>query len=739
MKIALYVHCFFPTHFYGTEAYTLALAKGLIGLGHEPVVVSATFAGEPAQKDLIEDYVYEGVRVVSIDKNMFPNRGVRDTYEQPALRHLHERLLRRLRPDVIHICHLISHTTALIDVARALRIPTFATLTDFFGFCYNNRLEDAEGALCAGPDRERANCIACFLKLAGARPGAKWIARLGADPRLRPFVAKGLAKLGIEQGKPFSISGFQPNDIIVRPDILRRAMGVYCEAIAPTLFLKRAYQDNGFPAPLRISHFGIEIDRAAKPPRAAGDSVRLGFIGQLVPHKGAHILLDALRTSGRDNLFLKIWGPEDQDPAYYAMLRTKANGLPVAFCGTLARIDLARAFAELDYLVIPSTWYENSPLILLQSLATHTPVIISDVLGMTEFVEDGSNGFHFQRGEVASLTTILRQAADDPSLAVRLSAATSYDRTEARMAQDLVAMYRDHGLVCPGGNAAEARSVPNGGVSRDAADVGGPGIEGPLPAWLKLNESAMRLGEAEGGKIAPFPPLALMQETSGLNRPEDFGRHGADILRALSAVSPKPLNAFRSWLDFGVGAGRVARLFKGYRGTYVGVDVDPRMVEWVRVNLPWVRALRNVPRQPFLFPDNSFEAAVSISVFTHMDEKDHCFYLAELHRVTRPGAILMLTLHGEKALERARTEAHVLQLLGIPEEALEAAAAAMTHGAGFHFTRQDGHLTSLDYDYGVTFVNRRWIDAVWTKWFDIEAYAAGAIHKFQDIVVARRK
>jgi glycosyltransferase involved in cell wall biosynthesis len=147
MKIALYVHCFFPRHFYGTEAYTLALAKELAAAGHELVVVSATLAGEPGQKNVIEIYIHEGVRVVSIDKNLFPNRCVRDSYEQPALRHLHERLLRQLRPDVIHVCHLISHTTALLDVARRMDIPVFATLTDFFGFCYNNQLESAEGAL----------------------------------------------------------------------------------------------------------------------------------------------------------------------------------------------------------------------------------------------------------------------------------------------------------------------------------------------------------------------------------------------------------------------------------------------------------------------------------------------------------------------------------------------------------------------------------------------------------------
>ncbi len=128
--------------------------------------------GSRSRANLVEEYSYDGLRVVSIDKNVFPDRRVRDSYEQPAMRHVHERVLRKLRPDVVHVCHLISHTTALLDVTRRMGIPTFATLTDFFGFCYNNILENTKSELCAGPDALRANCMACFLKLVGTRQNA---------------------------------------------------------------------------------------------------------------------------------------------------------------------------------------------------------------------------------------------------------------------------------------------------------------------------------------------------------------------------------------------------------------------------------------------------------------------------------------------------------------------------------------------------------------------------------------
>jgi glycosyltransferase involved in cell wall biosynthesis len=463
MKIALYVHCFFPTHFYGTEAYTLALAKELTALGHDCVVVSTTLWGEPAQATLVEEYSYDGLRVISIDKNLYREQRVRDTYEQPTLRHVHERILRKLKPDLVHICHLISHTSALLEVTRRMGIPTFATLTDFFGFCYNNVLENTHNELCAGPGTTRANCIACFLKLEAVRAGATLPAKLANFPTFRPSVAHALAFFGRGDHDGFVIDGFIPNDIVVRPGILHRAMGVYREAIAPTQFLKSAYTRNDFPAPLRVSHFGIEIDRAPKPPRPEAGKLRLGFIGQIAPHKGVHLLLDALAHCGRDNLSLTIWGPPNQAPAYAEKLRARAQGLPVTFPGTIPRSELAAAFASIDALVIPSTWYENSPLILLQALATHTPPIVSDVPGMTEFVAHGRNGFHFERSNVDSLARVLQTLADDPALVQRLGAATSYERVPADMAKDVAAMYADHGMHSAAQIGAEAPSATRGG------------------------------------------------------------------------------------------------------------------------------------------------------------------------------------------------------------------------------------------------------------------------------------
>jgi SAM-dependent methyltransferase len=264
------------------------------------------------------------------------------------------------------------------------------------------------------------------------------------------------------------------------------------------------------------------------------------------------------------------------------------------------------------------------------------------------------------------------------------------------------------------------------------------GIKGDLDAWVHLNEIDAFQSVVACDGIAPIPPPALMHRTSGLGVDSDFAAHGSVILRALVACSQEPLGNYRSVLDFGVGVGRLARMFKGFDGRYTGVDIDGLNIDWVKDNLPWVDAHKTEPRQPLPFSDSTFDAVFSISVFTHMNEPDHLFYLSELRRVTVPGAWLFITVCGERVLQRAEDESGVLQMLMIPPGGLDAARAALRGGSGFFFMRQEGHLTSKAYEYGITLISAAYIEQRWSAFFDLKTVAAGGIHDFQDIVVLRR-
>ena len=441
MKMAFFVHCFFPDHFYGTETYTLELAKNYQAMGHDVHVVSAIFAGETRAKELIKYYEYEGIPVICIDKNRLPNTRVKDTYYQPDMRSVMEQVLQEIRPDVVHVTHLINHTAVLLEVTQTLGIPVYATLTDFFGFCFNNKLEASDGSLCAGPSANRSNCMACYIKDAGKSPYSPAFVRWGAQSGKTTWVAKitnQLRKLPPLKGGP--IDGLL-EDLSCRPDTLLSLYSAYKAVATPTKFLHGAYERNGFTMPMHNISFGVDIDRKAKPARAAGRTPVIGFIGQIAPHKGTDLLIEAFRRLPRKSAELRIYGPADQAPSYMDNLKALADGHDIHFMGTFSKERMADVLREIDLLVIPSRWYENSPLVLLNALATHTPVLVSDVEGMTEFVANGINGTNFQRGSIEDLEEKLRALLENPEILPALSKTTSYDRTTEIMARETFQLY----------------------------------------------------------------------------------------------------------------------------------------------------------------------------------------------------------------------------------------------------------------------------------------------------------
>lgn len=441
LRVALFVHAFFPEHIYGTESYTLALARQLRALGHDPVVVTAVSPGEPSQAAEVERYAIGDIPVLRIDRNRTPPRNAREEYDMPPLAPLLEHLLRELRPDVVHVCHLGNFSVVLPQVTEALGIPTFATLTDFFNLCLNSLLQLPDGRLCAGPDARRLNCMTCGIAMRRfERPSPFWTGL--AHPAVHHLAALAGTYLAPILPPPLRTDA---RAVIDRPQAFKAAMGRYRAAIAPTRYLKDTFEANGATVPLVHSAFGIHIDRRPKPP-ATGRPVRFGFIGQLLTHKGPHLLLQALQLLPADAFTLDIWGSEQLYPDYARDLRSVAAQMPVAFHAPFDEQRMAELLSRIDVLVLPSTWFENGPLTLLKALATHTPVVVSDVPGMTEFIREGIDGFAFQLGDVEALASVLRRFVDVPDLARRMSAATAYPRTERAMARDVLALYARFGV-----------------------------------------------------------------------------------------------------------------------------------------------------------------------------------------------------------------------------------------------------------------------------------------------------
>lgn len=272
----------------------------------------------------------------------------------------------------------------------------------------------------------------------------------------------------------------------------------------------------------------------------------------------------------------------------------------------------------------------------------------------------------------------------------------------------------------------------------------------PVDEWEHLNRVEVFRDPSLRDFVGPFPPAELMQNTTGLTSERVFAGHGADFWIALSDASPKQLSEFDSILDFGCGCGRLARMFKGHHGRIAGCDIDHRHVEWCSTALDYMDAKLSYVHPPAPFADNEFEAVISISIFTHLNEDSQDEFLQELARLCRPDGLLFLTTHGERALERVVSEPTIRAMLAVPEEPFQRARQEFANGKHAFILQQDGHLTTVSehglrtdkvisepFEYGITFIPESYVRKKWEKWFHVLDYRSGGIHDFQDIVVLR--
>lgn len=155
---------------------------------------------------------------------------------------------------------------------------------------------------------------------------------------------------------------------------------------------------------------------------------------------------------------------------------------------------------------------------------------------------------------------------------------------------------------------------------------------------------------------ACFPPEDLIYRVTGVRDPDWFHRSGEmsvrDIKAALACVD-RSLADFDQILDFGCGCGRILSWIRKSvpEERLCGVDIDREAIAWLRSSLPGVELHVSNPL-PFLpFEPGRFDLVYCHSVFTHLDEDYQDAWLEELRRVTRPGAFLILSFHGNCALD----------------------------------------------------------------------------------------
>ena len=104
---------------------------------------------------------------------------------------------------------------------------------------------------------------------------------------------------------------------------------------------------------------------------------------------------------------LKIYGDPEQFPDYgravEKLAKEGANADKIQFLGTFPNAQLGEILSNIDILAVPSRWYENTPLVIQSAFATCTPVLATDLGGMSELVKHDRNGLVFRLNDARSL------------------------------------------------------------------------------------------------------------------------------------------------------------------------------------------------------------------------------------------------------------------------------------------------------------------------------------------------
>ena len=286
------------------------------------------------------------------------------------------RLLDDFRPDVVH-AHGIHRqiSTSILGVARGRKIPVVHSLHDYHLICPADVLLHRGTTVCEPRRCGRLNFGPCVAGrcVRGSLPASALSAAETAWARARRAYTRA--------GDRF---------------------------ICPSDFMRRQMAQAGWQAPMDVIPNALPVDSTRPEP---GEQFLV--IGRLSREKGIHVVAEAARLAGAR---LTVAG----DGPLRAGLEA---GYPeITFTGHLSGNDVRNLTRTARAVVVPSVWFENAPMSVLEAMAAGVPVIASRIGGIPEQVTDGVDGLLVDPGDPKVLAEAMKRLADDRDFAMTLGA-----------------------------------------------------------------------------------------------------------------------------------------------------------------------------------------------------------------------------------------------------------------------------------------------------------------------------
>jgi glycosyltransferase involved in cell wall biosynthesis len=418
-------HGFPPSETGGVELYTAALARALCRAGHDVhVLASAYLSPEPVH----ERSDWHGIEV---ERFHIPRREIRLHYHEPRVEQVIRDALERVRPDAVHVQHPMFLSTPLVPLARAAGAATVVTLHDHWFMCPEIQPFSAR----AHPLHGRLWGLSCFahLELADPRRLAAMVVRRRPRATLRAHVR--------------------------RPAVMRSELITADRIVFPSRFLQARHEIFGLDE-ARAVVLAHGIDPVAPGVRErAGDELVVGYLGAMLPGKGADLLVRAFRDVDAPHARLVLRGPAPKRRLFEQVRRLAAPDPRITLGPAVPRDVLGGFFAGIDLLVVPSRLHESFSLVTREAFSAGVPVAASDAGALGEIVEPGRNGALFPAGDRRALRDVLAELLAPG----RLDALRAFPpvKTMDDHAAELVGLYADCGALS-GSAPARGRTADRG-------------------------------------------------------------------------------------------------------------------------------------------------------------------------------------------------------------------------------------------------------------------------------------
>jgi glycosyltransferase involved in cell wall biosynthesis len=372
MKICLISNLYNPWIIGGAEIYVEYLAKELSKKHEVFIITSEPFNGLKSLMPKVE--IQDNIKIYRFyPANVYHTYYAKNSPDlikpiwhlidiwNPHSYLLIQRILNKEKPDVVHTHNLGGISPSALYAAKTCRIPVVHTLHDYSFIC------------------PRATLI---------------------------------------HERSHNICDYPANFCKLYRELKKKTTNSVDLITSPSNFVLDIFENTGF---FDSSHQNVSIPlgigNTIKSDRNQKDTLDLLYVGQVAKHKGIDTLIKAFKEMDVKNIKLHIVGTG----IYSDEIRKMADDSRITIHGFVSSEQKEELFSIADICVVPSIWYENSPVVIYESFFHGVPVVGSRIGGIPELIREGYNGLLFEAENPEELRHSLLYLVNHPDELKKMS------------------------------------------------------------------------------------------------------------------------------------------------------------------------------------------------------------------------------------------------------------------------------------------------------------------------------